>query len=195
MTATPQRLTRISKYLSLHLRHRPEALGLTLEPGGWVSVDTLIRAAASKGFAFSRDELDRVMADNDKQRFAFDDDRTRIRANQGHSVEVDLELQPTAPPKILYHGTGEKTVPTIVREGLRKMRRHHVHLSSNPDTARTVGARHGRPVVFDIDAARMARDGHTFYRSENGVWLVEQVPSEYLTRRTSEIAKQEPGAR
>lgn len=181
MASTRGRLTRVSKYLSLHLRHRPEALGLTLGPGGWVPVEELLAASARRGFVISREELERVVAESDKQRFAFDEGRTRIRANQGHSVAVDLELEELAPPPVLYHGTGERTVPAILAEGLRKMQRHHVHLSADVDTARKVGARHGRPVVFAVDAAGMARDGHVFYRSANGVWLTESVPAQYLS--------------
>src|SRR5262249_23514522 len=121
MTIDAKRLTRVSKYLSLHLRHRPDALGLTLKPGGWVRVDELLRAAARRGFTISRDELHEVVDGNDKQRFAFDEGGTLIRANQGHSVEIDLELEPMAPPSVLYHGTGHRAVSTIFAEGLRKM--------------------------------------------------------------------------
>ena len=181
MTIDARRLTRVSKYLSLHLRHRPDALGLTLAPGGWVPVDKLLRAAARHGFTISRDELRQVVAENDKQRFAFDERGTRIRANQGHSVEVDLELEELAPPAVLYHGTGHRAVSAIFAEGLRKMERHHVHLSADQQTAVKVGSRHGRPVVFAVDAEAMARDGHVFYRSANGVWLTDSVPAAYLT--------------
>ena len=175
-----QRLVRISKYLSLHLRHRPERLGLSLDPGGWVEVDALLAAAARDGHPISRAELDQVVAGNDKQRFGFDPSGTRIRANQGHSVEVDLQLEPAEPPALLYHGTGARSAAAIRRDGLRRMRRHHVHLSPDAQTARRVGARHGEPVVFAVDAAAMRRAGHVFYRSANGVWLTERVPSEFL---------------
>jgi putative RNA 2'-phosphotransferase len=181
MAQVPQRHVRISKFLSLYLRHRPQELGLILEPGGWVTVDALFQVSAARGFAIGRDELEQVVAESDKQRFALSEDGTRIRANQGHSVSVDLELEPLEPPPILYHGTGHRAVSAIQVEGLRKMSRHHVHLSGDPDTAHKVGARHGRPAVFEVDAARMARDGHVFYRSTNGVWLVDQVPAQYLT--------------
>jgi putative RNA 2'-phosphotransferase len=181
MARTASHTLRISKYLSYHLRHHPEELGLTLEPGGWVPVDALLQASAARGFAIGRDDLEQVVSENDKQRFALSQDGTRVRANQGHSVEVDLELEPLAPPAILYHGTGEKSVPKIQVDGLLKMNRHHVHLSSDTDTARKVGGRHGRPAIFEVAAERMARDGHVFYRSANGVWLVEHVPAQYLT--------------
>ncbi|MET0647371.1 MAG: RNA 2'-phosphotransferase [Pyrinomonadaceae bacterium] len=177
-----KRLVRISKYLSLHLRHEPERLGLELAPGGWVGVEELLDACARRGFPVSREELGEVVARNDKRRFSFDEASQRIRANQGHSVEVDLQLERSEPPPVLYHGTGERSAGTITAEGLRRMSRHHVHLSSDAETARRVGARHGRPVVFAVDAARMVGAGHEFYVSANGVWLVERVPAEYLRR-------------
>ncbi len=175
------RLTRISKYLSKHLRHAPEKLGLTLGPGGWVGVADLLRAAAQHGFTFSRAELDDVVATNNKQRFAFDPTGTQIRANQGHSVPVDLELAPQVPPPILYHGTGAGSVAAIRQQGLLKMNRHAVHLSADQETAQRVGARHGRPVVFVVDAAAMHAAGHLFYCAANGVWLTDEVPPAYLT--------------
>lgn len=178
--AARERHVRISKYLSLHLRHRPQALGLTLGPGGWVDIEALLTAARKRGMQISRTDLDEVVASNDKQRFAISDDGLQIRANQGHSVSVDLELKPTAPPAVLYHGTGEGSVLSIQRDGLKKMRRHHVHLSPDAETARRVGMRHGRPSIFTLDAAQMAADGHIFYVSENGVWLTDSVPSRYL---------------
>ena len=177
-----ERLVRVSKYLSRHLRHEPQALGLELAPGGWVGVEELLEACARGGFAVSREELEEVVARNDKRRFSFDETGARIRANQGHSVEVDLQLEPRTPPAVLYHGTGEGSVEAILSGGLRRMSRHHVHLSADVETARRVGARHGRPSVFEVDAARMAADGHAFYVSANGVWLVESVPAEYLRR-------------
>jgi putative RNA 2'-phosphotransferase len=177
-----ERLVRISKYLSRHLRHEPERLGLELAPGGWVGVDELLRACAREGFPFSREELEEVVARNDKRRFSFDETGARVRANQGHSVEVDLQLERAEPPAVLYHGTGAGSADAVAAEGLKRMSRHHVHLSADAETARRVGARHGRPVVFEVDSARMAADGHDFYLSANGVWLVERVPAEYLRR-------------
>ncbi len=174
------RLVRLSRFLSKHLRHQPQALGLTLAPGGWVAVDDLLVACARHGQPLSRDVLDEVVANN-KQRFSFDETRTRIRANQGHSVAVDLQLAPIIPPETLYHGTGEGAVASIQREGLKRMRRHHVHLSPDTATAVKVGRRHGRPVVFTVAAGAMSHDGYTFYRSDNGVWLTDSVPSRYLT--------------
>lgn len=174
------RLVKISKYLSKHLRHQPERIGLTLTPGGWVSVDELLAACAKHQFPINRAQLNEVVASNDKKRFSFDSTGTLIRANQGHSIEVDLQLNPTVPPDILYHGTGHGAVESILQKGLCKMSRHHVHLSKDMATARTVGARHGRPVVFAVDAAAMHVADYTFYCSENGVWLVDNVPPEYL---------------
>ena len=171
---------RISKFLSKHLRHDPAGLGLELEPGGWVEVDRLLEACARKGTRISRAQLDAVVAGSDKQRFAFDADRRKIRANQGHSVEVDLQLTPQTPPATLYHGTAEARVAVIVREGLQRMQRHHVHLSADIDTARRVGARHGRPVVLAVDATAMHAAGVVFYRSDNGVWLVDAVAPAHL---------------
>jgi len=174
------RLVKISKYLSKHLRHQPERLGLELQPGGWVSVDDLLVACARQNFPLTRAELCDVVARNDKQRYSLDTTETLIRANQGHSVAVDLQLAPVEPPAVLYHGTNDVVVAAIMREGIRKMTRQHVHLSGDPTTATTVGRRHGRPVVLRVDAATMRRDGHVFYRSDNGVWLVDHVPPEYL---------------
>jgi putative RNA 2'-phosphotransferase len=176
------RLVKISKYLSKHLRHQPERLGLTLAPGGWVSVEQLLRACARHQFSITHDELNEVVARNDKQRFSFDETGTLIRANQGHSVPVDLQLEPIAPPEMLYHGTGQRSVEAILREGLRKMNRHHVHLSPDMETALRVGRRHGIPVVFKVAAQRMHQAGSVFYCSANGVWLVDQVPPHYLER-------------
>jgi len=174
------RLVKISKYLSKHLRHQPDRIGIKLAPGGWISVDELLAACKKHSFPINRIELDEVVANNDKKRFSFDSTGTLIRANQGHSVEVDLQLEPTVPPDVLYHGTGHGAVEAILQEGLRKMLRHHVHLSEDIATAKRVGARHGRPVVFEVDATAMQEAGYTFYCSENGVWLVDRVPPEYL---------------
>ena len=175
-----KRLIRVSKFLSRHLRHAPEDLGLTLEPGGWVLVDDLLAGCQRAGMTIDLALLKQVVADNDKQRFAFDETGERIRANQGHSTEVDLQLTAQTPPEILYHGTAQSTLASILATGLRPMNRHHVHLSATEETARRVGMRHGKPVVLIVDAARMYRDGHTFYVSANGVWLVDAVPTVYL---------------
>lgn len=174
------RLVKISKYLSKHLRHQPDRLGIKLALGGWISIDELLNACAKHSFPISRAELDQVVAQNDKQRFSFDSTGTLIRANQGHTVEIDLQLEPAIPPDVLYHGTGHGAVQLIIQNGLSKMSRHHVHLSKDIETAQKVGARHGKPVVFAVDAAAMYEAGYTFYCSDNGVWLVDCVPPEYL---------------
>jgi putative RNA 2'-phosphotransferase len=174
------RLVKISKYLSKHLRHTPDRIGLILAQGGWVAVDELLSACKKNSFAISRAELKEVVAQNDKKRFSFDATGTFIRANQGHSVEVDLQLEPAIPPDVLYHGTAQGAVESILRTGLNKMSRHHVHLSTDINTAKKVGARHGNPIVFIVNAAAMHRDGYKFYCSENGVWLVDAVPPQYL---------------
>jgi putative RNA 2'-phosphotransferase len=171
---------RTSKFLSKHLRHEPEAIGLTLEAGGWVSVDGLLAGCQKHGFPLTRDDLDEIVRTSDKQRFALDETGTRIRANQGHSVEVNLQLSRTAPPAVLFHGTPERFVGAILREGLKKIARHHVHLSADAETATRVGARRGTPVVLAIDAAAMAVAGHAFFVSANGVWLTDHVPPEFL---------------
>ncbi|MEB3283592.1 MAG: RNA 2'-phosphotransferase [Lyngbya sp.] len=178
----PHRLVKVSKYLSKHLRHQPERLGLKLAAGGWVNIEELLAACQQHQFPLTRGELEEVVIKNDKQRFSFDETKTRIRANQGHTIEVDLQLKPRIPPDILYHGTGEGTVEAILEYGLLKMFRHHVHLSTDIATAKAVGMRKGRPVIFQVNAAEMSQEGFTFYCSDNGVWLVEQVPAKYLTR-------------
>jgi putative RNA 2'-phosphotransferase len=174
------RLVKISKYLSKHLRHSPERIGLKLTEGGWVVVEELLAACRKHEFKISLEELNEVVANNDKKRFSFDATGTLIRANQGHSVEVDLQLEAVAPPDVLYHGTGERSVAAILTTGLEKMSRHHVHLSKDIGTAKAVGMRHGRPAIFTIDTKAMSEAGYPFYCSDNGVWLVDRVPPEYL---------------
>ncbi|MFB2892982.1 RNA 2'-phosphotransferase [Aerosakkonemataceae cyanobacterium BLCC-F50] len=180
MVLNNSRLVKISKYLSKHLRHTPEEIGIKLAEGGWVSVEELMEASQKNGFLFTRAELDEVVAKNDKKRFSFDSTGKLIRANQGHSVEVDLQLTPTLPPDVLYHGTGANAVASILQNGLCKMSRHHVHLTTSISVAKKVGTRHGKPVVFAIDAAAMHKHEYEFYCSENGVWLVDRVPPKYL---------------
>ncbi len=175
-----QRTVKISKYLAKHLRHEPERIGIVLDAQGWVGVEDLLTAAAGHGFSFSRAELEVVVATNDKRRYVLDEDSDRIRASQGHSVTVDLELPATAPPEQLFHGTIDRFLAAIRTEGLRPMNRHAVHLSPDRETAERVGARRGRPVVLPVEAGAMHRDGHTFRVSENGVWLVDAVPPQYL---------------
>jgi putative RNA 2'-phosphotransferase len=175
------RQIKISKYLSKHLRHTPDRLGLTLDVGGWVSVEQLLLACAEQQFPITQAELETVVANSDKQRFSFDATQTNIRANQGHSTEVNSQLEPQLPPQVLYHGTAEQFVPAFLESGLLKMSRHQVHLSKEIEIARSVGMRHGRPVIFAIDASVMNENEFTFYCSDNGVWLTDHVPPQYLT--------------
>ncbi len=171
----------LSKRLSYHLRHAPQELGLTLQPGGWVGVDDLLAALRAVGLTVTRADLERTVAGSDKQRFALSADGARIRANQGHSVPVDLGLEPRDAPAVLYHGTVGSSLDLIRREGLKPMGRHHVHLSPDRETAHRVGQRRGAPVILKVDAARMQRAGHAFFVSENGVWLTDHVPPEFLS--------------
>ncbi|HEX8148217.1 MAG TPA: RNA 2'-phosphotransferase [Pyrinomonadaceae bacterium] len=174
------KLTKTSKFLSLVLRHEPGLIGITLDSAGWVPVSELLRACRAHGQPFTLEELREVVARNDKQRFSFSEDRRKIRANQGHSVPVDLGYSPAVPPSVLYHGTVEKFLPLIKEEGLKKGARHHVHLSPDEETARRVGGRRGRPVILKVESGRMRQEGYEFYRSANGVWLTEHVPPGYL---------------
>ncbi len=175
-----KRRVTISKFLSKHLRHQPEALGLTLGDGGWVDIALLLDACAKHGVPITRAQLDEIVRTSDKKRFAIDETNTRIRANQGHTTPVDLQLEPLEPPSTLYHGSGKKNLTVILAFGLLKMKRHHVHLTHEIATAVQVGKRHGEPIVFAIDGATMHARGHLFYRSENGVWLTDHVPAEFL---------------
>ncbi|RYG37346.1 RNA 2'-phosphotransferase [bacterium] len=172
---------RIGKLISLILRHEPQKIGIAaLEPGGYVPVCTLLEGLARLGSPLSREELDELVRDSDKGRYSFDTSGTRIRANQGHSVPVDLGLDPKMPPAILYHGTPERFLEQIRRDGLQKMARHAVHLSPDEATATMVGQRRGRPVLLRIDARRMHEEGFLFTRSENGVWLIDAIPRQYI---------------
>lgn len=176
----PQRIIKISKYLSAHLRHKPERIGLEIAVGGWVSVEELLKACGRDGFLITPQELEEVVENNDKKRFSFDSAGTMIRANQGHSISIDLQLKAVQPPEVLYHGTTASTVNAIVQTGVQKMSRHHVHLSQDIATAMIVGKRRGNPVVFEVNAAAMYQDGFEFFCSDNGVWLVDNIPVKYL---------------
>jgi putative RNA 2'-phosphotransferase len=169
-----------SKFLSLVLRHEPGLIGISLDSAGWVSVSELLRACHAHGQPLTLEELRELVAGNEKQRFSFNEDRTKIRASQGHSVPVDLGYSAAVPPGILYHGTVEKFIPAIIKEGLKRGARHHVHLSPDEETARKVGGRRGRPLILKVESGRMHQAGHEFFRSANGVWLTEHVPPEYL---------------
>jgi putative RNA 2'-phosphotransferase len=176
------RAVRVSKFLALHLRHAPERIGLELDTAGWVPVSDLLDAAARAGFPITRGELDAAVAEPTKRRYAYDASGTSIRAVQGHSVEVELGYVPSSPPAELFHGTHHGAIERILVEGLRPMKRHHVHLSPDVETARVVGARRGTPVILRVDAAGMATSGAEFFRADNGVWLVAAVPPQRLSR-------------
>jgi putative RNA 2'-phosphotransferase len=171
---------RVSKFLSLVLRHDPRRIGIRLDDAGWTGVSELLAACAAHGVSITRAELTALVAASDKQRFALSADGQRIRANQGHSVDVDLQLVAVAPPATLYHGTVASAISSIRKGGLVRGERHHVHLSADVETASRVGARRGKPVILTVRAADMAAAGHVFYRSANGVWLVEHVPAEFI---------------
>ena len=173
-------MTQHSKLLSYVLRHRPEEAGLTLDAGGWVQVDDLVAGLNAAGHRIDRETVLRIAAESDKKRFTVSDDERRIRAAQGHSVEVDLGLTPAEPPAVLYHGTAEGNLAPILAEGLKPGRRQKVHLSGDEPTAVKVGQRHGRPVVLRVDAMAMHRDGLAFWQADNGVWLTDHVPPHYL---------------
>ncbi|MGN6420913.1 MAG: RNA 2'-phosphotransferase [Pseudobacter sp.] len=173
-------LKHISKFMSLVLRHRPEEIGLQLDENGWADLQELIIKLNSKGANVDEATIQLVVDTNEKKRFAFNDDKTKIRANQGHSIKVDLQLSPATPPDVLYHGTALHVIASIMKNGLLKQNRHHVHLTASKETAVSVGARHGKPVVLEIDAARMVAEGFEFYITDNDVWLVEIVLPEYI---------------
>ena len=171
-------LNRASRYLSYLLRHHPEAAGITLDAHGWADVDQLL--AGMKKHRITRAQLEEIVAADQKQRYAFDERRTKIRANQGHSIAVDVELRECEPPARLWHGSAKRFAASIAAQGLRPMNRLYVHLSTDVQTARKVGARHGEPIVYEIDCAAMRRDAHVFYLSQNGVWLIKQAPYCYM---------------
>jgi putative RNA 2'-phosphotransferase len=172
--------TKLSKQMSYVLRHRPDSVGLELDAGGWVEVEKLLVALGRGGKDVTLAQVQEVVRTGEKQRFSFSDDGLRIRANQGHSVDVELGLEPVEPPELLYHGTVARFLESIRREGIRKGSRHHVHLSPDIETARKVGGRRGRPVILIIEAGRMHAAGLQFFVSANGVWLTEHVPPEYV---------------
>lgn len=181
MTTPNDTLTSTSKLLSLILRHRPEVVGMKLDPEGWLPIDELIENANRRGKQLSLELLHEVVASCEKKRFALSEDGLRIRANQGHSVSnVELNLEQVTPPSVLYHGTVAKFLGSIRKQGLLKRSRNHVHLSSDIETAEKVGTRRGEPVILTIQAAAMHESGHTFYISANGVWLTDSVPVSFI---------------
>ena len=173
-------ITSISKFLSLVLRHQPEVIGVALDEQGWVNLDELLKQANAHGHTINLELLNYVVETNSKKRFAFDESGQRIRASQGHSVDVELGYQAQIPPEILYHGTGIKSIAAIQQTGIEKRSRQHVHLSKDMKTAIQVGSRHGKPAVFSVLAGEMHNDGFMFYLSENKVWLTDTVPARFL---------------
>lgn len=175
-----EQLKSISKFLSLILRHNPDKIGLKLNQEGWADVEELLAKATTQHNSLNRDVLEKVVSQNDKQRFAFNEDRSMIRASQGHSIEVTLDLKASVPPEYLYHGTVSKYIESIKADGLKKMSRHHVHLSKDRETAAIVGGRRGVPVILTMRSGQMYKDGKVFYLSDNQVWLTDEVPSKYI---------------
>lgn len=175
-------LKETSKYMSLILRHKPEAIGITLDEHGWADVDELIEGI-SRTQNFNMDILEEIVRTDEKQRYSFNDDKTKIRANQGHSIEVDVELEEKEPPEILWHGTGEKFATSIDNIGLIPKSRLYVHLSKDEETATIVGRRHGKPVLYMVNTREMYKDGFKFFLSKNGVWLTKEVPVRYLEKQ------------
>ena len=172
----------VSKFIALILRHKPETIGITLDEHGWAKVDELIDGI-SKTYVFNMEMLEEIVRTDKKGRYSFSEDKTLIRANQGHSINVDVELEEKEPPEFLWHGTGEKFVSGIDTEGLIPKSRLYVHLSKDEDTALQVGARHGKPVLYRVLSGKMYKDGYVFYLSQNGVWLTKKVPLEYLEKK------------
>lgn len=178
-----KQITDISKFLSLVLRHKPETIGIELDQNGWTDVDTLLKNSNSYGIKFDKEILKQIVETNSKKRFAFNKTFDRIRASQGHSIEIELGYTSKEPPEILYHGTSEKSVQSILDTGLEKQSRQQVHLSADIETAIKVGQRHGKPFVFKVLAEQMYKDKFEFFISDNGVWLTDTVPTKYLEQR------------
>lgn len=177
---TDKEKNNISKFLSLVLRHKPEEIGLILDDEGWASVNELIEKINNTGLALTFEDLKEVVETNDKKRFVFSNDFSMMRANQGHSIDVDLKLEPVTPPTILYHGTAEKNIASILEKGILKQDRNYVHLSADIDTATKVGMRYGKPIIIEVLALKMHNNGHLFYLSDNNVWLTDFVDSNFI---------------
>lgn len=176
-----KKLVHISKFLSMILRHRPEEVGIMLDEHGWADVEELIELSGENlGVNFTKEQLRQMIEENDKPRFSFNDDETKIKANYGHSVPVDLALEPATPPEILYHGTAIRFLENIQKEGIMRRARNYVHLSGDEETALEVGARHGKPIVLNVNTGKMARDGFTFFKTNDDTWLTEKVPKKYV---------------
>lgn len=175
-------LQEVSKFVALILRHKPETIGIVLDDHGYANVEELIDGVAAHYKGFNRAYLEKIVSIDEKKRYSFNQDKTLIRANQGHSIKVDIELKEQEPPEVLYHGTGGKYVKSIDKQGLRPKSRMYVHLSKDVETAKKVGQRHGTPIVYIVRAKQMYKDGYKFYLSENNVWLTNEVPNKYLER-------------
>lgn len=175
-------LQNISKYMSLILRHKPEVIGICIDEHGWANVEKLIQGIAKNNHGFNMEALEEIVKTDNKQRYSFNDDKTLIRANQGHSIQVDVELEEKEPPNVLYHGTGEKYVASIDQDGLIPKSRLYVHLSKDVKTARAVGRRHGKEIIYSVNSAQMYKDGYKFYLSKNGIWLTKKAPMKYLMK-------------
>ena len=181
MRVTNSDLTKISKYISLILRHKPEVIGIQLDANGWANVEELL-AGIGRKYPIDFEILEEIVRTDNKQRYSFNEDKTKIRANQGHSIQVDVELSVTEPPEILYHGTAERFSASIEAKGLLPQNRLYVHLSPDMETAEKVGRRHGKPIIYLVNAGQMRQEGYTFLLSANGVWLTKIVPAQYLKR-------------
>ena len=177
---TEKEINNLSKFLSLILRHKPETIGIELDENGWINTDLLLAKSIQHNYKIDLETLKIIVETNNKKRFSFSDDFAKIRANQGHSLDIELGYLPTKPPRILYHGTAEKNLNSILLHGLEKRDRHHVHLSQDIETAINVGKRHGKPIVLEILSEKMYNNKFDFFLSENGVWLVEKVPTIYI---------------
>lgn len=177
---TTQEIKKISKFISYVLRHAPEKLKLEMDENGWVNTEELVQKLNNKTPNFNMKNLETVVEENNKKRFAFNSDKSKIRANQGHSIKIDLAYEPTEPPEFLYHGTAIRNIESIKNQGLIKGNRHHVHLSADKATALNVGQRHGKPVILIIETKKMHEAGHEFFISENQVWLAEVIPAEFI---------------
>lgn len=174
--------TKLGKFISLILRHKPEVIGISIDSHGWADVSELIDGVAKTNEGFNMDILEDVVATDSKQRYSFNEDKTKIRANQGHSIPVDVELEEAQPPEILFHGTADKYIQSIDKTGINARSRLYVHLSVDMDTAIEVGKRHGNPVIYEVKTGDMFRGGYKFYLSKNGVWLTKEVPASYINK-------------
>lgn len=177
-----QQKKKTSKFLSYVLRHHPELINLNLDENGWANVDELIAKSTNDSQGFTFEELNEIVETNDKKRFIFNEDKTRIRANQGHSIDIDLALISQKPPEFLYHGTAQSNIDSIFEKGIEKRNRQHVHLSQDKETATKVGMRHGKPIILTITTEKMFDDGIEFYLSENNVWLTDFVDIKYISQ-------------